>query len=168
VKATLYTLGALFELAGIVAVASPDLVPGAVRFAAWLRVRLRRAVDRLRRFIGRPRPQVIEVGLAGAVATAGSLSFSKSVNANANLEQQVAFLLHRDQEAQRDVNALAKRVTEVEQGAPRRLAELRAEMEAHVEHKLTAAQADFRAARVLGAFALAIGLALTTIANFVK
>ena len=110
---------------------------------------------------------MINVGVADAAAAADSTSVIKSVSADATLEQQVGFLLQRELEAQRQVNALAQRVTDIEEGAPRRLGELRTELEAHVAHKLTQAQADFRAARILGAFALAVGLVLTTVASFI-
>ena len=167
VKLSFYVVGAVFELAGIISVASPDLVPGAVRFGAWLRGHLRLAVDRIRRFIGGPRHQVIELGVAEAISTAGGVTPMKSMNPEATLEEKVAFMLQRDQEAQGQVNALAKGMSEIEQEGPRRLDALRSQMEAHVERELRATQADFRAARVLGAVALAIGLALTTAANFI-
>jgi hypothetical protein len=41
------------------------------------------------------------------------------------------------------------------------------EKKTHVESELAAAEADYRAARVAGTIALAIGLALATAANFV-
>jgi hypothetical protein len=54
-KASLYIVGAVVELGGILLVASPDLVPGSLRFAAWARPRLRRLENRIRRLI-RARP----------------------------------------------------------------------------------------------------------------
>lgn len=168
VRATLYIVGAVFELGGIVLVGSPDLIPGAVRAAAWIRTRWRPIENRLRRLLRlRGRPIVVQVSAAGSVGLAGSVTLRKSASAEATLEQKVAFLLQRDQEAQRDVSELAQRVAAIEADASRRLDELRGEMKEHVARELTTAIEDYRAARIGGAVALAIGLALTTTGNFV-
>jgi enolase len=91
----------------------------------------------------------------------------KSVAAGASLEEKVAFLLRRDEEAQGAVNALAERVAAIEEQAPRQLEQLRGEMQAHVDQKIRAALDEYRELRVAGTVALGLGLACVTVANFV-
>jgi hypothetical protein len=167
-QATLYSFGAFLELIGIVLVASPDLVPGARRFSRWLAPRLRRVENRLRRLLRlRGRNIVINAEPATVVVSAGNVSFSKSVSADATLERKVEFLLQRDQEAQSAANELGERVSAIERESPRQLDELRERMEAHVSTELVAALAEYRPARVIGTIALAIGLGLATAANLI-
>jgi hypothetical protein len=168
-QATLYTVGASLELIGIVLIASPDLVPGARRLSQWLAPRLRRIENRVRRLLRlRGRNIVINVEPGTIVMSAGNLSLTKSVSADAPLERKVEFLLQRDQEAQRDSNALAERVATIERESPRRLDEVQERMETHVSTELAAALAEYRPARVIGTIALAIGLALATAANLIS
>jgi hypothetical protein len=168
VKLLLLIGGAAFELFGIVLIAAPDLVPGARRAGAWLSVRTQREVDRLRLAIRRPRHQVVQVpGLAHARAMGNPPSVRISVNADASLDEKVAYLLSRDQDAQRVVNDLAGRVAAIETQLPGQLATLRDEMRTHVAAELAASEADYRPARIGGTIALAIGLVLVTVANFV-
>jgi hypothetical protein len=104
---------------------------------------------------------------ATVVVSAGNVSFSKSVSADATLERKVEFLLQRDQEAQSAANELGERVSAIERESPRQLDELRERMEAHVSTELVAALAEYRPARVIGTIALAIGLGLATAANLI-
>lgn len=167
-RATLYILGAAFELFGIILVASPDLVPGARRFSRWIAPRWRRFENRLRRLLRLPgRNIVVDAGAATLVLSAGSVSAVTSVNDEATLERKVDFLLRRDQEAQRQTNELAQRLSSMESELVRRHDELRGQMEEHVSTKLDAAFSEYRAARVIGTGLLAIGLTLTTIGSFV-
>lgn len=166
-RTTFYIAGALIELVGIVVIAAPDFVPGARRAGAWLRVHVRREVDRLRRLIGRPRRQVIQVAGITSAEAVGRASLVTSVRADATIEEKTEFLLRRDQEAQRDLNQLASRVSAIESESPERLDELRTELQVHFAAQLAASDADYRAARIAGAIALAIGLGLATAANFV-
>jgi hypothetical protein len=168
VKTTLFVLGAVFEFAGIMAIGAPDLLPGATRFAAWIGPRLRRIDNRIRRAFHLPRrPVVVELGSAGSVATAGRVTLLKSVKSDATLEEQVAFLLERDQEAQRDVGQLANQIADMEDLVRRRLGELRNEMTNHVAAERAAAEANYRPLRIIGTVALAIGLGLATAGNVV-
>ena len=166
-KEALFALGAVFEFVGIILVGSPDFFPLADRVSRWLRTRYRRALDRVRRWIGRPRPQVIEVSGAGSIAMVGRASLVKSVSPEATLEERVASLVTRDQEAQRDMNEVRERIATPEQESSQRLDELRHKMEAHSARELAAAFERHRPIRVIGALALAIGLGLMTTANFV-
>ena len=70
-KASLYIVGAVVELSGILLVASPDLVPGALRFAAWARPRLRRIENGVRRLF-RTRPRVRRQTATGHVVPASA------------------------------------------------------------------------------------------------
>jgi hypothetical protein len=164
----LFVVGALFEFAGIVLLGFPDFVPGALRLSRWLRPRTRSVVNRLRRLLRLP-PRPTFVDLGGAVEIHGVLrgSAMKSVAAGASLEEKVAFLLRRDEEAQGAVNALAERVAAIEEQAPRQLEQLRGEMQAHVDQKIRAALDEYRELRVAGTVALGLGLACVTVANFV-
>lgn len=164
----LLIVGALCEFAGVILVAFPDLLPHATRFSAWLRRRTRPVVDRLRLLVGLPpRQHVLNLSAAAEANAAMRLSVTKGVRAEATLEEQVAFLLERDQEAQRGANTLSRRIDDLEAAVPGQLDELRGQMHAHVERELTAAVEQHRELRVLGAVALALGLACVTVANFV-
>jgi hypothetical protein len=168
-KATLYIAGAALELLGIVLVASPDLVPWALRLVQWIRPRWRRIENRLRRLVGlSPRPIIHEVGIGGAIAVGGNVSAVVGIGPDRSVEEKVAFLLRRDADTQRELNALAERIDSIEAEGQKRAAELRAEMEAHVARELAAANEDYRIARISGAVVLGFGLALTTAANFVS
>jgi hypothetical protein len=167
VKPTFYIVGALCEMLGIILVATPDLVPGAVRLAHWMRVHWRPTENQIRRLLGLPLRSIVHtVGMAGTIELAGRISAIKSTGA-ATIEEKVEFLLRRDQEAQRDVNDLRGRVEDLEAETSRKLGELRDELMTRVADARTAAQADYRTARIGGTITLAIGLALTTIGNFV-
>jgi len=168
-RATLYIVGAVLEVVGIILVASPDLVPGAVRLARWVRPRWRRVENRVRRILRLPPGGITyedaaTVGLNLSISTAAEVGF----NPEASLEDKVAFLLRRNSETQKEMNALSQRLDAIETEAPKRVDELRAELEAHIAHELTAAKEDYRAARIGGAMVLAVGLALTTTGNFVS
>lgn len=166
-KQAFYAVGAVFEFIGIVTIAAPDFFPYALRLGAWSRRRILAVIDLLRRLIGKPRHQVIQVGGIASAATVGGASLIKSVNPAATLEERVEFLLARDQEAQRDMNDLQARVGGMERESPERLDTLRAELQSHVASEIAEADADYRAARVWGAVALAIGLGLSTAGNFI-
>ena len=164
----LLIVGAFFEFAGVVLVAFPDLLPHATRFSAWLRRRTRRIANRLRRLFGlSPKHHVVNVSAAISAEGAMRASGVKGVRADATLEEQVEFLLARDQEAQRKTNALSRRIDDIEDAIPRRLDELREQMHGHVEQRVTAAAEEHRELRALGAVALAIGLVCLSVANFV-
>jgi hypothetical protein len=165
-KAILYIIGALAELGGILLIAWPDFIPGAVRFAAWLRHNSGRVENRLRSLLGL-KPRIIVHEGAGTITGKGRLSGSGIVSHGPNtLEGNVDFLPRREQANQEAINKLVARVSASEEEAPERLAELRRELREHVTGELAEMQADYRAARVGGACALAIGLTLTTIASF--
>jgi hypothetical protein len=165
----LYVVGAAIEALGIVLVASPDLVPGAVRFAGWLRPRLRAIEHRVRSLLRLPVSVTLHLSPATAKA-GGSLTLSAltAVRDGATLVEKVEFLLGRDREAQEARNELSERVAAIGADAPRRLAQLRVELEAHVADELAAKQADYRAVRIGGTVALVVGLGLATWANFLS
>jgi hypothetical protein len=169
VKAALLVIGAAFELLGIVLVASPDLVPGAVRFARWTSVRSRRIENRVRRDLGLPARGRTVIGVsAGTLAIVGmNASGIVGYNPDAPIEAKVEYLLRRDRAAQEEANRLAQRVSNLEEESATRLDDLRREIEARILREIEAAQLDFRRARIGGTVALALGLGLATAANFV-
>ena len=163
----LLLVGAGCELIGIILVGSPDLLPGAIGAAGWARIRWRAFANRMRRLLRLPIHATVYAETATATGTASvggtsTISFSPE----AALTDQVAFILSRDLEVQKAMSGLDERLSTIEAEAPKRLAELREEMQTHVSRQLTEAMEDKRAARIWGACALAIGLALTTVANF--
>jgi hypothetical protein len=167
-QAVLFAVGASIEFVGIILLGFPDFLPGAVRLSRWLRVRTRRVVNRLRRLVGlHPLQSVYSLSPADEINLAGRLSLVKSVSPEASLEERVAFLIQRDQEAQRDVNALTERVAAIEEEAPRQLDRLRQQMETRVAQELAAARDEYRPLRISGTIALAIGLTCMSVANFV-
>lgn len=157
--------GAGFEFLGIIFIAFPDLVPYGVQFSRWLRNLTRPLFNRISRLLGRPRGVTI-VPLVGEVNFAGRVSPVKSGAGRAMLEQKVEFLLTRDQEAQRDINALRARIEDFESESSRRLAESQREIEAGFEQKLRAALEEYRPLRIFGVIALLVGLFCPTLANF--
>jgi hypothetical protein len=165
-RTVLLVIGAFVELLGILLVASPDLVPWALRFAGWIRPRWRRFENRLRRLLRLPHRGIThEVSLSAAIATGGRVSGVVDFNREAPLEEQVAFLLRRNVESQNETNALAARIAALEEETPGRLEALRAELEAHVSRSVATAKEDYRTARVMGVLVLVLGLVLTTLAN---
>jgi len=167
VRGTLIVVGAIFELAGIVLLGFPDFLPGAVRFSGWFRRLARRGVNLLRRLVGlSPRGVVHSVGLSGGITMGGSVSAVVSTGAK-TLEDKVEYLLRRDRDAQRAFNDLAGRVSLLETESPRRLAELRGQMEEHVGRELTAALEVYRPLRIIGVVALVVGLGCVTAASLV-
>jgi hypothetical protein len=168
VRTAFYVCGALAELCGIVLVASPDLVPGAVRFIGWWRPRWRRIENRIRlRLRLKPRPLIVSGSLSATAKTSGSLAAIVSTGAT-TVDEKVEYLLRRDRETQQRVNDLAMRLENVEAAHPEDLAVLRDELHRHFEERLGEAQADYRAARIAGAALLMLGLGLTTGANFLS
>lgn len=167
-RETLFIVGAAVELLGIVLVASPDLVPGAVRLARWTRPRWRPIENRVRRFVGlTPRGRVVE--LSATISGAGRVSASGVVgrDPNTSIESKVEYLLRRDQASQEAANRLTQRVEALEAESAKRIDDLRREIDARIVREIEEAQEDYRRARIGGTFALAIGLALVTFANFV-
>ncbi len=105
--------------------------------------------------------------MTGTVGASGSLSAVVSIGTAATtLEEQVAFLLRRNEEAQKEVNAVVERVAAIEQDLPRRLDELREGFETRLESELAAALTEYRPARIIGAGLVALGLGLATAGNF--
>jgi hypothetical protein len=163
----LYIVGATIEAGGIILVGSPDLFPQAGRSSEWLRKHSRRLANRIRRLLRRPQSQTVYVdAAAGAIALGGSATASKSVSAGATSEEKIAFLLQRDQEAQRDVSALAQRLAALDSESSQRLRELRSEVDAAFARDLKAALERYLPLRLVGAAALVIGLACATAGNF--
>jgi hypothetical protein len=168
VQTALLIVGALSEFAGIVMIAFPDFVPGARKLSAWIGHRARAVENRLRRLLRRPqRVQAHSVAGEGSVAVGGSVSGIVGVNPDATPEEKLEYLLRRDQDAQRRVNELDRRVGELAKKMPRELAELRQSMQAHVAQELIVAAEAYRPLRIAGTVALAIGLVCVTTANFV-
>jgi hypothetical protein len=91
----------------------------------------------------------------------------KSAAGQGTLEEKVEFLLTRDQEAQRDINALRARIEDFEEESSRQLAESGRVIEASFEQKLRTALEEYRPLRIFGVIALVVGLACATLANFI-
>jgi hypothetical protein len=167
-KTSLYIVGAVVELSGVVLVASPDLVPGALRFAAWARPRLRRIENRARRLLrARPRAVVIQAQATGVTRASGHASATVSTSVQ-TLEEKVEFLLRRDAEAQSSMNQLGQRVGSLEETLEREVASVREHLEDRIEDRITEAHRDFQTARFFGVAALAVGLGLSTAGNLVR
>jgi hypothetical protein len=134
-------VGALAELLGILAVAVPDLLPGARRLSAWLGRSARRSHNLLLRLIGRP-PRAFALHASAGVYTVKGGSVTGVVGTSATtLEGKVEYLLRRDQDTQQMLADHAARLRRLEEESPRRLAELQRQMETHVEDELTSARA---------------------------
>jgi hypothetical protein len=159
----LFAAGALAEFVGIVLLGFPDLLPGARRLSGWLR----RQENRLRRLIGREPRHVFGTSSVGVAIAAGVSASGIVGTSETTLEGQVAYLLRRDEDAQRKANALAARVNRLEAESPRQIEEAQRQMEQHVAAELADARAEYRELRVAGTLALALGLILVTVATFI-
>jgi hypothetical protein len=163
----LLVVGAGLEFVGIMLVAAPDFLPTVRRAAAWLSSRFAGLSRMVRRLLRRPRVVFGRADMAGAVTVGGHLLTKKSCAEHASLEEKVAFLITRDEEAQRDVQLLELTLKEttkrLEQTVEGKVAGLRRDLTSHVAETV----AEYRRARIFGAVALAAGLACTTWANFV-
>src|SRR5918994_3358715 len=107
--AALFLIGALFELAGIVALGFPDLLPGAIRLSEWLR----RQENRLRRRVGlAPRPVIHTTSVSDGIVFGGSASAVVGTSGT-TLEGKVEYLLRRDEDAQHRTNEIAARVNDL-------------------------------------------------------
>jgi hypothetical protein len=164
----LLIVGAASEGTGIVLIGFPDLLPHAQRLSAWLTHRSLLVVNRIRRLVGlRPLQKIVSISAAEESSSTSRVAITKTLKADATTDETIAFLLSRDQEAQADINALTRRLYDLEADTPRRLDQLRESMEAHVAQELTTALETYRPLRVLGTIALAIGLICVSVANFV-
>lgn len=166
-KAALLIFGAVLEFVGIILIAFPDINPYLVQLSRWLRKHTSALLDRIRRLLGRPKDLRIEVHSAVELNLAGRASLLKSASGTATLEEKVGFLLTRDREAQRDVNALRERIEDFESESSKRLDESRREIKTSFERKLTAKLEEYRPLRIVGVIFLVIGLGCATAANFV-
>jgi hypothetical protein len=166
VKATLYVAGAFFELGGILMIAAPDLVPGALRLSRWANDQWQPIKNRVRRLLRvAPRVRTFTSTVSGGGQLSGRLSGIKGTSAE-TLEEKVAFLLRRDREAQSDVNDLRYAIKDLRADVTQMLDDLRNELKAYVAYELTASEAAYKTARIGGTVALAIGLLLATLGNF--
>jgi hypothetical protein len=168
VKPTLYIVGAIFELVGIVMLAAPDWNTYTRRLGSLTRRIFDRVLALIRRLLRRPKhvtAHAVDLGLAIETNLSGSAIVGQGPGAS--IEDRIAFLLRRDEQTQRDVNELRGRVEAIERESPEKLAALRVELEQHVSTQLEIDRADYRAGRALGAVLLAIGLGISTAGNLV-
>jgi hypothetical protein len=159
----LLVIGAVAEFIGIVLLGFPDFLPGARRLSGWLRRTRWRVINPFRRLAGLPPRRGIVYAKSGTLAAGVGMRAAGMVSTSATtLEDKVEYLLRRDQNAQREANALAMRVGRLEAESSRRLAELRRQMEEHFDVKLTSALQEYRPLRIAGAVALSFGLVCVT------
>jgi hypothetical protein len=165
--AFLLIVGALVELAGIVLVGSPDLFPQAQRVSEWLRLRVRRAYNRVMRLLGRPVVHTVSLGAAlsasGGVRARGIVS----VAADASVEDKIAFLLRREEQTQGRLDDLTEALQALRDDLASGLSEQRTSMEAYVADALSAAHQAYLPLRLLGVVLLTVGLGCVTAASFV-
>lgn len=166
-SAVLFVLGVVAEFVGIVLLGFPDLLPDAIRLSGWLRRQGRRAANVLRRLARREPRRFVVSADSGAYVTMGAQSSGIVGTSETTLEGQVAYLLRRDEHAQREANALAARVNRLEAESPRQIAEAQRQMEQHVAAELAAATEAYRPLRIAGTAALALGLVLVTVATLI-
>jgi hypothetical protein len=166
-KVVLYVSGGVLEIVGIFLVAAPDLAPfaraareGAIRGG-------RRALDRLRALVRRPRHRVVHVADAGgAVAMGGSVSALLSVSPDASDEEKFAYLVERARDSQRRLNELEKRHGEQAAEFNRRLEASREATEKHVSGEIRRALDVHRPLRLVGIGFLVLGALLLNAGNF--
>ena len=163
----LYVAGGLLQIAGVLLGASPAIFPCLRRFARWLYPRYVRLENRLRRLVGRARPQRHTIGPADEINLADSLVPVLSPSKQLSLEETVAWLVRRAEDAQKEHAELADRLEEGERVAVTRADELQRDMEAHVAEALVEAHREYLPLRLIGLALLVAGVASVTIAAFV-
>jgi biopolymer transport protein ExbB/TolQ len=161
-------VGAVLEFGGIVALAFPDFLPHGRRLSRWFAHRSRVVINVVRRWLGmKPLQKFVSISMAAEANASGRMSAVAGVNDDATQEEKISFLLRRNQETQEAINRLSGQVRELEEETPRELERLRQDLQGHVAAELAAAEDEYRALRVVGTMALAVGLVCTTVANFV-
>jgi hypothetical protein len=154
--------GGVLEFIGIMAVAWPDLLPYGERLSSWLGRAYRRVaawVDRFRH----PRGAIEQVLPGLASVGGGRVTGRAFVDPDAPMEEKVEYLLKRDQDVQAMFDSLSAQVVAGDGQAEERLGEVRAELKGHVATEMS----RYRALRIGGAVALALGLSCTVAAGFV-
>jgi ElaB/YqjD/DUF883 family membrane-anchored ribosome-binding protein len=121
----------------------------------------------MRRVVGRPRSQHIQIFAADEINVVDRAVVTKETDSGASLEAKVEFLLQRDREAQDHVNQLRAQVETVETETQKRLDDLQREMEQHVGDVVAAAHREYLPLRLVGVAALVVGFGCVTAANFV-
>jgi hypothetical protein len=161
-------VGAMLEFGGIVALAFPDFLPHGRRLSRWFAHRARVVINWVRRLLGmKPLQKVVSASVAVEASASGRVSAIVGVRDGATQEEKISFLLRRNQETQEAINKLSGRMLDLEEGTPRELERLRRGLQEHVAAELAAADYEYRALRIVGTMALAVGLVCTTVANFV-
>ena len=158
--------GTILEFFGIMVVAWPDLLPYGERLSSWLgRVYLsayERTADLMRRFSRRPRGGTVHVR-SGTVTTGGGVTGRAAIEPGSAMEEQVAYLLKRDQDVQAMFDSLSAQVVAGDRRAEEGLSQVRIELKGHVATEMS----RYRALRALGTGLLAAGLACTVAAGIV-
>ena len=136
----------------------PDWIPGVLKFAGWsrrqwhgftgwVRRRWSTLLNLSRRLLRRPPREYVLVAEPGVCEVTGSIA--TAVTLSITVEEQLT--------------TLAERVTRLEKASVQQRDALRQELMGHVATKITASQADYRAARLWGTLLLALGLGLSTV-----
>ena len=166
-KPALYIAAAILECLGVVLLASPDLIPGAVSLAGRLQRLELRAENWLRRQLHqapRYRVRLIE-GATISGKSSLSASLTMSVDLADTIDRKVEWLLERDKATQAAIDGLNQRIAAFETMLSGRLDELRQTFEALLERRVTERLGDKRTARLWGVFFLIAGLGIGTWAN---
>jgi hypothetical protein len=159
----LFWTGVVADLLGIFCLAGSDYVPWKDPISRWLR----RIENRVRRLLGLPRRAFVLNAEAGSYAITG-FSASGMVSPGADvtsLDEKVEYLVRRDQAAQRDLNALGRRVERLADELPRQLARSERELKDHVARALADADEKYRPLRQLGAFLFVVGVVCLALAT---
>lgn len=171
-QATFFVLGASLQLVGIILVGALDIFPPVerpvIRAAAWAERRWRAIENSARRHLGmQPRGRHSHVAVADEGLRMGGDSISTTVGTTAtSTKDRIDYLLRRDRATQEAIERLDKRIDASAESVRAELAELRDELTGRLSTEIASAQADYQRARRWGAAALALGLALSTIATF--
>jgi hypothetical protein len=160
-----FIAGGILQFFGIIGVGAPDIVPYKNRLSSWLRKLTRPLLRRLGRAIGRSEPTMHAVEFGGSVSTKAGASVIVGHDPNAPLQEQVEFLLGRDQCTQKKLNEHDARTRAIEEELPTLLDELRVEMREYVKTAIADAETKYRPLKALGAILLVVGLVFTTYAS---
>jgi hypothetical protein len=173
-KEILVSLGELFEVTGILLVASPDLVPLATQVAKYVRQETGKPWNTLRRLVyryvlHRPLPPVVGTGTLtgrGTVSASGFVTRSPPP-AGAAIEEHVAFLTGEVRRLQEQHSTLERTLAVGLDDVQQEIADREAAVEVRIATSIGTELARFGTQRIVGTGFLLVGSVLLGLSSFV-
>jgi hypothetical protein len=165
-RITLYVVGGMLELSGIVLVAAPDVFPAIRSGRRWIDSRAALVALKLRRLLRRPVSHT--VSMSGTITATGTMSASGilGIDPNATLERKVELLIRHDAEAQERLNTLEQRMTDEKAARDAAIEQARGETEERLTEQMRALIDTHKRLRLIGVGLLICGAVCLNAGNF--